>query len=183
MKPELSPKIILILGMHRSGTSLIAKLIAKWGAFMGEDLMPADKHNEAGYWEYNPLVKFHDKLLENTNNKWYAPSEEINTKELLIECGDEAKELVDQMDKGGEVWCWKDPRMTLFLDFWKEILVGREVVYILSKLLEGNFGRQGGCVYSLKQASGSYCYLIICSRQTACLDSFNSLGVFNLQYF
>jgi len=47
MNPELRPKIILVLGMHRSGTSLITQLIAKWGAFMGDDLMPADNYNQA----------------------------------------------------------------------------------------------------------------------------------------
>jgi hypothetical protein len=125
------PKIILVLGMHRSGTSLVAQLIAKWGAFMGNDLMPADKFNSDGYWEYNPLFHFHEKLLEKTNNKWYAPSEEINTKELLIEFGDEARLLVKNMDQSGDIWCWKDPRMSLFMDFWNEILAGREIIHIV----------------------------------------------------
>jgi hypothetical protein len=126
------PKIILVLGMHRSGTSLAAQLIAKWGAYMGKELMPANKYNEYGYWEYNPLVDFHEKLLKKTNNKWYAPSWEIDAKKLLNEFGDEARQLVRDMDEGGDIWCWKDPRMPLFLDFWKEILAGREIVYILS---------------------------------------------------
>ncbi len=131
MKGNLKPKIILVLGMHRSGTSLVAQLIAKWGAFMGDDLMRADNYNQDGYWEYNPLVHFHEKLLKKTNNKWYTPSEEINTEELLTEFGDEARQLVMKMDLSGEVWCWKDPRMPLFLDFWKQILAGREIIYVL----------------------------------------------------
>ncbi|MEI6697064.1 MAG: sulfotransferase [Bacteroidota bacterium] len=125
-------KIILILGMHRSGTSLVAQLIAKWGAYMGHDLMPADAHNQSGYWEYQPLVDFHEKLLQKTNNIWYAPSEAFDVKQLLFEYGDEAREMVEQMDKGGEVWCWKDPRTSLFLDFWKEILLGREIIFIIT---------------------------------------------------
>lgn len=132
MKIKSRPKIILVLGMHRSGTSLIAKLISDWGAYMGNDLMPANKYNQNGYWEYNPLVDFHERLLEKTNNKWYAPSEEINTKDLLSEFGDEARQLVNIMDQSESVWCWKDPRMPLFLDFWKEILTGREIIYIIS---------------------------------------------------
>ena len=35
------PSIIIILGMHRSGTSLVAQMVAKWGAYMGDDLMVA----------------------------------------------------------------------------------------------------------------------------------------------
>jgi hypothetical protein len=124
--------------MHRSGTSLITQLIAKWGAYMGNELMPANKYNEDGYWEYNPLVDFHEKLLRKTYNQWYAPSEIINTEELLIEFGDEARQLVERMDQSESVWCWKDPRMPLFLDFWKEILAGREVVYIISNRPPGD---------------------------------------------
>ena len=127
----LQPKIILVLGMHRSGTSLVAQLIAKWGAYMGDDLMRADKYNPEGYWEYNPLFLFHEKLLEKTNNKWYAPSEELNTNDLVNEFGDEARQLVGQMDKVGEVWCWKDPRLSLFLGFWKKILAGRDIIFVL----------------------------------------------------
>ncbi|MFZ4462630.1 MAG: sulfotransferase family protein, partial [Bacteroidales bacterium] len=125
------PKIILVLGMHRSGTSLVAQIIAKWGAFMGDDLMRADKFNPDGYWEFNPLFRFHEKLLEKTNNQWFAPSEDINVKELVNEFGDEARELVKLMDKGGKIWCWKDPRISLFMDFWNEILTGREIIYIV----------------------------------------------------
>ena len=118
--------------MHRSGTSMVTQLIAKWGAYMGNNLMSANMFNHNGYWEHIPLVIFHEKLLKKSNNTWFAPSEEIKTEELLIEFGDEAKQLVDQMDQGGQIWCWKDPRMTLFLDFWKEVLVGRDIVYILT---------------------------------------------------
>jgi len=126
------PKIILILGMHRSGTSIVAQMVEKWGAYFGENIMPPNEFNQDGYWEFNPLVAFHEKLLEFTNNKWFAPSEEISTKKLLIEFGDEAKQLVQRMDDKASVWCWKDPRMTLFIDFWMEILSNREVIYVIS---------------------------------------------------
>ena len=132
MKAVLKPKIILVLGMHRSGTSLVAQLIAKWGAYMGKELMSANTYNQDGYWEYQPLVDFHEKVLQKTNNTWYAPSEAFDVKQLLLEFGDEARELVEQMDKEGKVWCWKDPRMVLFLDFWKVILEGRDIVFIIT---------------------------------------------------
>jgi hypothetical protein len=93
--------------------------------------MRADKYNPDGYWEFNPLFRFHENLLEKTNNQWFAPSEDINVKELVIELGDEARELVKLMDKGGKIWCWKDPRMSLFMDFWNEILTEREIIYIM----------------------------------------------------
>ena len=60
--------------MRRSVTSLVAQLTAKWCAFMGNDLMPANRVNPDGYWEYKPLVDFYQKLPEKTNDRWFAPS-------------------------------------------------------------------------------------------------------------
>jgi glycosyltransferase involved in cell wall biosynthesis len=125
------PPIILILGMHRSGTSLVAQLIAKWGVYSGEDLMPANEYNKDGYWEYNPLVSLHEKMLAYTHNTWYAPSNEINTTKLINTFSEEAHELVKKMDNSNKPWFWKDPRMALFLPFWNEILKSRKVYYII----------------------------------------------------
>ena len=126
------PKIILVLGMHRSGTSLVAQLIAKWGAYMGEEIMEANEFNEDGYWEDMKLFRFHEKILKEQSNTWYAPPEILNTDKLIEEYGDEAKLLVEQMDRKNQVWCWKDPRLIVLFDFWKKILDGRDIVYILS---------------------------------------------------
>jgi glycosyltransferase involved in cell wall biosynthesis len=130
MKTKIPP-IILILGMHRSGTSLVAQLIAKWGVYSGEDLMPANEYNRDGYWEYNPLVSLHEKMLAYTHNTWYAPTNEINTTKLLNTFSEEAHELVRKMDNGNKPWFWKDPRIALFLPFWNEILKSRRVYYII----------------------------------------------------
>lgn len=132
MNADFKPQIILVLGMHRSGTSLIAQLIAKYGAYMGSDLMGANEYNEDGYWEYNPLVELHEKFLERTNNKWFAPSEEYSISDLIAEFGNDARQLVEDMDRDGRDWCWKDPRLALFIDFWEEILSGRDVSYVVS---------------------------------------------------
>lgn len=125
------PQIILVLGMHRSGTSLIAQLISKWGAFMGDELMPATEFNREGHWEYQPLVEFHEKMLEENVSSWYAPVNIPSTDELIKTYGEEARLLVAKMDQSGKDWCWKDPRMPIFLDFWQRILTGRQVNYVI----------------------------------------------------
>ena len=85
---------------------------------MGDDLMQPDQYNLDGYWEYFPLVHFHDKMLAATNNLWFAPSEQIDVAEMVNQFGDEARQLVKDMDKSGVDWCWKDPRLPIFLTFW-----------------------------------------------------------------
>src|SRR5947209_7457888 len=51
---------IIILGVDRSGTSLIAELVHRWGAYAGEasELAPGNEGNPQGYWEYMPMEDF-----------------------------------------------------------------------------------------------------------------------------
>ncbi|MBN2648946.1 MAG: sulfotransferase [Prolixibacteraceae bacterium] len=126
------PSIIFVLGMHRSGTSLVAQMVAKWGAYMGNNLMKADWYNQDGYWEYNPLVTLHEKMLAYTGNTWYAPPESIDVAHLINVFGNEARVLIDEMDKESIIWSWKDPRMAIFLPFWQELLKDRELLYVYS---------------------------------------------------
>lgn len=50
---EKLPAVVVILGMHRSGTSLVANLLQQAGFFVGrsEDLIRADRWNQKGYFE------------------------------------------------------------------------------------------------------------------------------------
>ena len=126
------PSIILVLGMHRSGTSLIAQLASKWGAYMGDNLYGANEYNKDGYWEYVPLVEFNEKILRFIGRTWYFPPEKLNVDLLVDEFGNEAKQIVAKMDLSNSAWCWKDPRMVFLLPFWKKILENRNIVYVVS---------------------------------------------------
>lgn len=117
--------------MHRSGTSAVAQLISKWGAFMGEDLMKPNEFNPDGFFEYNPLVSFHEKILQENNSSWYAPPMGISDEYLIERYRDEALGLVADMDRAGKTWCWKDPRTAIFLDFWTKVLNGRDLIFII----------------------------------------------------
>jgi hypothetical protein len=62
--------VILVLGMHRSGTSALTGTLAKLGASLPKDLMPANESNPRGYWESLGLVKLHDELLASAGSSW-----------------------------------------------------------------------------------------------------------------
>jgi hypothetical protein len=126
------PNIILILGMHRSGTSLVAQIIAKWGAYMGKSLIAADEFNKDGYWENEHLHELNESILESSDGAWFSPPDHIDVDKLVNEFGHVAYQLVDEMDRKKRVWCWKEPRMVVLLDFWKKILEGRNITYIIS---------------------------------------------------
>jgi len=69
MKPE-KRVCIVVLGMHRSGTSAFTRLINMAGAKLPADLMGAGPGNEAGHWESEALYKFNDRMLSELGSAW-----------------------------------------------------------------------------------------------------------------
>ena len=54
---------ILVLGMHRSGTSALTRVLSLAGAALPADLMGPSVGKELGHWESKRIVAFHDELL------------------------------------------------------------------------------------------------------------------------
>jgi hypothetical protein len=54
------PSIILVAGMHRSGTSALTRALNLAGVPLPGNLMPADTENEDGFWEPLDLVRIHE---------------------------------------------------------------------------------------------------------------------------
>ncbi|MBC7928503.1 MAG: sulfotransferase, partial [Bryobacteraceae bacterium] len=132
--PDNKPGII-ILGMHRSGTSLIAQLVHRWGAYAHEDAMlPGDVWNPNGYMEPAPLVRFNDELLGMLQSRWNVPPHRCD-KPMLAELALQpelrarAQDLIGPMLACGRPWFWKDPRLAILLPFWKQLW--GKVVYII----------------------------------------------------
>jgi hypothetical protein len=119
-------KPIIILGMHRSGTSLLAEMVHRWGAYGGDqqDLMPSDEENRRGYWEYLPLVQFNEALLASEEANWFVPPYDMDLfqrKTCDPKYRDKACALIAGMSKKGPAWYWKDPRLGILLPFWNEV--------------------------------------------------------------
>src|ERR1700677_613707 len=54
---------LVVLGMHRSGTSALTGMLHHLGVVLGEHLMPATADNPRGYWEHADIVKAHERLM------------------------------------------------------------------------------------------------------------------------
>jgi len=72
----LSPKAvtrtcIVVLGMHRSGTSAVARIVNILGAALPRHVMRAGDNNQTGHWEPKRLVRFHDEVLTELNSAWH----------------------------------------------------------------------------------------------------------------
>lgn len=132
ISPTDKPPIVLILGMHRSGTSLAAQLLFKWGAFMGKELYGADDNNQDGYWEHKQLNILNNKILTSIGCNWDTPPNKKLLQQIDSEYISEAKALIKEMDFSRQVWCWKDPRMVILWDFWKPLFKDRNITAVIS---------------------------------------------------
>ena len=117
---------IIVLGAERSGTSVIAEMIYRWGAYAGEPekLHAADEHAPRGYWEYLPLWDLLAELGEFASGAtWWDPNfqERIKDKAFVPKYKKKALELLGDMRKGDRPWFWKDPALCHFLPFWKQL--------------------------------------------------------------
>ncbi len=62
-RPGSGRTCLLVLGSHRSGTSMLTRILAIAGATLPKRLMAAGQGNESGHWEPSALVQYHDRLL------------------------------------------------------------------------------------------------------------------------
>lgn len=115
--------------MHRSGTSLAASLLSALGIEMGRELLPPDKNNPRGYFEDIDFLDFQREILSQsypTNDggqlDWgWTESEKLNQANFKNFIPS-AKSIIDSRAEKNGLWGWKDPRTTLLLDFWDELL-------------------------------------------------------------
>ena len=115
-------KVIAIVGMHRSGTSLLCDLLNKSGVKFGENLLVAEDNPE-GHFENKELLNFHKRVLiyngENpTGLKLKTNIPKMNREQII-----EAKTIFTKLTQNykEDIFGWKDPRMTLFLKEWHKI--------------------------------------------------------------
>ncbi len=117
---------VIILGMHRSGTSYLASVIGALGVHIGDKLLLAGPDNPRGYFEDEEFVAFQAKVLTRALPPQCSPSplgnilvRGINSIALTETERAEAMRLVEPR-RASAFWGWKDPRTCLLLNFWLE---------------------------------------------------------------
>jgi hypothetical protein len=117
---------ILVLGVERSGTSVVSDLIHRWGADAG-DLsrhVASDDHNPQGYFEYLPMQSFLHDVLVSTHGSLWDPGFAGRMERLALDprYRDRAQALIAEMEAAGRPWLWKDPLLSLEMPFWERFL-------------------------------------------------------------
>ncbi|MBE9191778.1 sulfotransferase [Gloeocapsopsis crepidinum LEGE 06123] len=110
----------IITGMHRSGTSLTAAILQSAGVDVGERLLGANESNAKGHFENIDFFEFHKTVLrsQGIDDAGWTLTETVEVEQQYI---DQAKELI-AINSKSPYWGWKDPRTTLFLNFWADLL-------------------------------------------------------------
>ena len=128
---------IIVLGMHRSGTSALTGMLHHLGVALGAELMPASPDNPRGYWEHSQIVSAHERLMTALGWAW----DNIRPLPSGFERGDAAQQaaselsaILDREFAGAALWGLKDPRLCRLMPLWTSLLAAAEVTprYVLA---------------------------------------------------
>ena len=120
-----SKQLIVVLGMHRSGTSAITRGLKVLGVELGDQLIAAvEGDNSKGYWEDSDLNTLNIEMLYSIGSDWHnlTPIDHVDV-ETLREKGyflKAAKLLHDKL-KNNDLFGFKDPRVAKLLPFWTSV--------------------------------------------------------------
>jgi hypothetical protein len=135
-----NPSPLVVIGMHRSGTSLVARLLAAAGVHIGADL---NTHAESGFFR-----ELNRGVLRAAHAEWDWPLAMLPVLEDAELCAVLGERLAQhcvsrevrsflgcrfgraRLRDRGNAWGWKDPRTTLTLPVWLRVFPGLRVVHV-----------------------------------------------------
>lgn len=114
---------LIVLGMHRSGTSSVAGALALAGAAAPKRLMPAADDNPRGFWESSAVADFNDRLLAQQGSNW-SDWRAIAARPILADARArvEAADLLHDEFGEAPAIVLKDPRICRLFPFWRQAL-------------------------------------------------------------
>lgn len=134
--PAPTQKLVVVLGMHRSGTSAITRILATMGVALGDNLMPPTKDNEKGYFEDLDIYSLNSEMLKSLGMDWHTvqmPDSGMQERLLDSPFFQRASNLLAAKVARCSVLGIKDPRFSLLLPFWSKVFVhtGLNPYYII----------------------------------------------------
>lgn len=139
---------VIVVGMHRSGTSALARAVNLLGVDLGpeEEMLEAKEDNPEGFWENRHLVQAHDDLLAELGGRWDEPPlvDGLSSLEDVSAFQARCREIVDGFE--GDVPGFKDPRASLLLEFWGSMWPDARVVVCVRHpdAVAASLGRRDG---------------------------------------
>jgi len=121
---------LVVLGMHRSGTSALAGMLHHLGVALGDRLMAATPDNPRGYWEHADIVAVHERLMAALGWGW----DDIRSLPAGFERQEPARvarntltAILTRDFAGAPLWGLKDPRLCRLMPLWTELFADERV--------------------------------------------------------
>ncbi|HEX5337078.1 MAG TPA: glycoside hydrolase family 99-like domain-containing protein [Gallionella sp.] len=118
-------RLVVVLGMHRSGTSAITRSLALLGVGLGRDLHPAGFDNPTGFWEDRECIAINEQLLERLGSSydrlgraWDEMPTGFGIEKLKARA---IRSVARKLAENGGVWGFKDPRTCRLSGFWNAV--------------------------------------------------------------
>ncbi|HEY1610467.1 MAG TPA: hypothetical protein VGG24_14465 [Paraburkholderia sp.] len=135
--PGTPGKLVIVLGMHRSGTSATTRALVALGGRLGNRLLaPIAGNNDKGFFEDVDVLQLNIELLKAAGADWYtigAPDLSRIDPLLLDRLQQRAVALLRAKCRGG-MFALKDPRLCRLLPFWQPVFdaLGSEIRYVIA---------------------------------------------------
>lgn len=120
-RPKKTPIGVLVLGMHRSGTSALTRVLNLLGCALPEALVGPSEGNELGHWESASAVVLNDEILASAGSNWNdwgpinADWRDSGVRGQMVE---RATEVIREHKALGPLFALKDPRLCRLADLW-----------------------------------------------------------------
>jgi len=122
----LKARALIVLGMHRSGTSALARVINLRGVDLGKNLIPPlEGNNEKGFWEHTDINTTNEKLLRGLNSSWddvRSLPENWWDSDIVHRYKLEILSILERDFAKSSFWGLKDPRICRLLPAWHSLL-------------------------------------------------------------
>lgn len=141
----MQSKTLIVVGMHRSGTSLITNWLHRCGLQVGESLVEPNQGNLEGHFEDVEFLKIHQEILASNHLPLggLICNKELNVSVYELE---KIKGVIKVKDQRYKQWGWKEPRTCLFLDVYQQLLpqskylvIIRDYTAVINSLLKRDF--------------------------------------------
>src|SRR5436190_14607020 len=117
--------IVVVLGMHRSGTSLCSHVLSALGVDMADEIA-AQPSNQKGHWERQEIVELHDRVLALFNRGFYSPAHDFGLPaawwaDPAVAAIRRALAAFLDARMGNGLFGFKDPRTARLMPLWHQI--------------------------------------------------------------
>ena len=117
-------RAVVVLGMHRSGTSALARVISLLGATLPKTLMPPSDANPRGYFESERLFELHEEIMRSAGTAWFElapfPADWMNSP-IAEGWVDQLAQVLTEEFEDSPLFVLKDPRMSRLLPIWLRV--------------------------------------------------------------